>query len=308
MLRPFILIAPLLVMLPAMAAETAPAPAMKAESRKSRPAPDKPQEQERITILSIIPAQGEPGVTVTLSGNGISQKASAYLGSTEIPGRLVGQKQLSFEIPRIAPGLYALFVKNLDGSTSKTYSFNVQPLKPIATSLSPDTVPACTMAGSREVVVNGRNFQEGAQILFDGGAIRSRYLSGESISFTVPAVRGGMHQIQVRNPEDTTSTSLGLLIDSRPEIMTIIPGADYVNYYELAIEGRNFQQGSMLVVDGRRISGGLPTAGERDRVIYMGCTQLIYQRYPADPTPHPLRLQVVNPDNEESPVVTVNTP
>lgn len=308
MLRHFILIALLLFTLPAMAADTAPVPVKKAETRKTRPAQEKGPEQERIAILSIIPAQGEPGVTVTLSGTGFSQKATAFLGSSEIPGRLIGQRQFSFEIPRLAPGLYALFVKNDDGSTSKTYSFTVLPLKPVATSLSPETVPACTSAGNRDVVVNGRNFQEGAQVLFDGGAIRSRYLSGESISFTVPPVRGGMHQIQVRNPEETTSMTLGLMIDSRPEITAITPGADYVNHYELAIEGRNFQQGSVLVVDGRRISGGTPAAGERDRVIYMDCTQLIYQRYPADPTPHPLRIQVVNPGNEESPVVTVNTP
>ncbi|GAM11388.1 IPT/TIG domain protein [Geobacter sp. OR-1] len=291
-----------LLSLPAVAAEIAPKPAAKTPVKKTQSA------QERITILSIIPAQGEPGMTVTLSGTGFSETSTAFLGSVEIPAKLLGPKQLSFEIPRIQPGLYALFVKNNDGATSKTYNFAIQPLKPVVQSLSPDTVPACTTSGSREVTITGKNFQEGAQVLFDGGGIRSRYSSPETIGFTVPAVRGGIHQVQVRNPEETTSSPLALLIDNRPEISAITPGTDYVNYYELSVEGRNFLQGSVLVVDGQRISGGTPMPGNRDRLIYMDCTQLIYQRYPADPTPRTLRVQVVNPGNEESPVITINAP
>jgi hypothetical protein len=264
--------------------------------------------QERIAILSIIPSQGEPGMTVTLSGTGFSEKAMVFLGSAELPARLIAPKQLSFEIPRLATGLYALFVKNDDGSTSRTLEFSILPVKPVAVSLSPDVVPVCSMVGSRDVTVNGRNFQEGAQVLFDGGAIRSRYLSAEAITFSVPAVKGGMHQVQVRNPEDTHSTPLALLVDNRPEIVAITPGADFVNYYELVIDGRNFLQGSTVVVDGRRISQGAPPSGERDRVRYLDCTRLIYERFPADPTSRPLHIQVINPGSEESPVVTVNTP
>jgi hypothetical protein len=289
----------LLLALPAAAAEIAPKPAV---VRKSQP------QQERITILSIIPAQGEPGITVTLSGTGFSEKSTVFLGSAELPAKLLGPKQLSFEIPRIQPGLYALFVKNDEATTSKTYNFTIQPLKPVVQSLSPDTVPFCTAYGSREVTVTGKNFQEGAQILFDGAGIKSRYSSPESVGFTVPAVRGGIHQVQVRNPEETVSSPLALLIDSRPEISGITPGADFVNYYELSIDGKNFHQGSVLVVDGERIAAGTPAPGNRDKLIFMDCTRLIYQRHPADPAAKTLRVQVVNPGNEESPVVTISTP
>ncbi|MBI5656454.1 MAG: IPT/TIG domain-containing protein [Geobacter sp.] len=293
---------------PAMAAGTSsPLPPKGDPRQKSRPAPAQ-ERADRITILSIIPAQGEPGVTVTLSGAGFTEGTTVFLGSTEIPTRIIGPKQLSFDIPRLAAGLYALFLKTEDGSTSKTYSFSVQPLKPVATSLSPDSIPSCTMGGSRDVTINGRNFQEGALVLFDGGAIRSRFLSAEGMAFSVPAVKGGIHQIQVKNPEETVSTPLALMVDTRPEITSISTGEDHVNYYELIIEGRNFLQGSVLVVDGMRISGSNPAPGDRDRLIYMDCTRLIYQRYPADPSAKALRVQVVNPGNEDSPVITVSTP
>lgn len=295
----------LLTALPCWGADPAPAVSPKSAAKKAvvaQPA------QERITILSIIPAQGEPGMTVTLSGTGFSEKSSAFLGSVEIPVKLLGPKQLSFEIPKIQSGLYALFIKNDDNSTSKSYNFSILPLKPLLFSLSPDSVPYCTASGTRDVTISGKNFLEGAQVLFDGGGIKSRYLSPESMGFTVPAVRGGIHQVQVRNPEDTTSSSLALLIDGRPEISGITPGTDYVNYYEITIDGKNFQQGSQLVVDGQRIGTGTPQPGNRDKLIFLNCAQLIYQRHPADPTPRPVRVQVVNPGGEESPVITVSTP
>lgn len=295
----------LLLAMPVAAAEPAKKAAQQPPARKTAVAQTS---QDRVTILSIIPAQGEPGVTVTLSGTGFSEKSIAFLGSVEIPAKLLAPKQLSFEIPRIQPGLYALFIKNDDGSTSRTYNFSILPLKPVVQSLSPDSVPACTASGTRDVTISGKNFLEGAQVQFDGAGIRSRFYSPESMGFTVPAVRGGIHQVQVRNPEDTVSAPLALMIDSRPEISGITPGDDFVNYYEISIEGRNFQQGTMLVVDGQRIGAGTPVAGNRDKLIYMNCTQIIYQRHPADPTPKTLRVQVVNPGGEESPVVTVSTP
>lgn len=263
---------------------------------------------ESIAILSIIPAQGEPGTTVTLSGTGFSEGSTAYLGSVEIPARLIGPRQLSFEIPKLASGLYALFVKSEDGSTSKTYSFSVLPQKPVAVSLSPDNVPICTQSGTREVIINGRNFLEGAQVLFDGGAIASRMLSAESMSFTVPGVKGGIHQVMVKNPEEMVSTPLALMVDSRPEIFSATQGSDYVSYYEMSIEGRNFTPGSSILVNGQRVSIGIPAAGDRDRLLYMDCTRLVYQRHPADPTSKTLRIQVINPGNEESPAITINAP
>jgi len=296
----------LLLTIPSFAADPVPASAQKSVAKKVLPAAQ--QAQDRITILSIIPAQGEPGVSVTLSGTGFSEKSTVFLGSLEIPAKLIGSKQLSFEIPKVQSGLYALFIKSNDGSTSKTYNFTIQPLKPVLLSLSPDTVPYCTVGGVREVTITGRNFLEGAQILFDGGGIKSRYLSQESMTFTAPAVKGGIHQVQVRNPEDTTSSPLALMIDSRPEITGITPGTDYVNYYDISIDGKNFQQGSQLVVDGQRIATGTPQPGNRDKIIFINCTQLLYQRHPADPTPRPLRIQIVNPGGEESPVITVSTP
>ena len=171
-----------------------------------------------VTILSIIPAQGEPGTTVTLYGTGFTEKTTVLLANSELPARLTAPQQLSFDIPKLDPGLYALFLKREDGTTSRPYNFTILPVRPVASSLSPDTVYTCTASRDRDVTVSGHNFREGSLVVFDGAAVRSRVSSADSISFTVPQVAGGLHQVQVKNPGDTFSGVLGLMIDARPEI------------------------------------------------------------------------------------------
>lgn len=302
----FLIVVTLATLQPAFAAKGKKV-AQRAAAQKT-PAPQEEQSPP-LSILSIIPAQGEPGVTVTLSGTGFTDKTTAFLGGVSMPTKVLGPKILTFDIPDLPPGLYALFLKREDGATSKPYNFILQAQKPVATSLSPDTIYNCATGKEREVVVSGRNFQEGAQILLDGAAIKSRVLSRESISFNAPTqLFSGLHQVQVKNPTDEVSGAVALFINSKPEILSVSQGGEFVNYYELIIEGKNFQQGSTLVVDGARLNSGMEPATERERFIYVDCTRIIYQRHPYDFTPKSFSLQVINPNSEESPVVTVNAP
>jgi IPT/TIG domain len=276
-----------------------------------------------LTILSIIPTQGEPGMSVTLSGSGFTDNTVVFLGNTEVPTEVMGPKQLSFTIPKLHHGLYALFLRRGDEATSRAYNFTVLAPKPVVYSLAPDTIPDCAADRDREVVITGRNFQERSQVLFDGAAIRGRFISPDTFAFTVPRIAPGLHQVQVKNPEDTLSGAQGLFIDGRPEIQTINAGTEYVNYYNLVIDGRNFRQDSTLVIteereieptglqpayEVKRLRGGTANATERERVIYVNCNQIIYQRYPYSTALKNFKVQIVNPGGEESSVVQVSAP
>lgn len=261
-----------------------------------------------IAVLSIIPAQAEPGMTVTMSGSGFTGKTVAFLGSSQLPTKVVSAKILSVDIPDLAPGLYALYLRREDGSTSKPYNFLLQPQKPIVAGLTPETVYQCARGREREVVVLGKNFLPGSQVIFDGGAIGTRFIGSDQLAFTAPGVVGGLHQVQVKNPSDALSGTVALYIESKPEIFSVTIGGDFVSYYELLVAGRNFTNDSMLVVNGDRVGTGRPAVGDRDRVVYMGCEQLVYQRHPYDPTPKDIRLQVQNPGGEASSIVSVNAP
>jgi hypothetical protein len=256
-------------------------------------------------ILSIIPGQGSPGVRVIISGTGFTAETTLYLGIEEIPVKLLSPRQLSFEIPEIASGNYALYLRQRGGETGKAYSFTIVPVKPVVSAVSPDSISFCAAGNERQISVKGRNFLEGARVLFDGAIIRGSRLSSDEMTFQVPQVPGGLHQVQVRNPEDAISAAVALMITTRPEIQSVSQGNNYVNYYELIIEGVNFQQGSTLLVDGRRVQL-LPS--EHDRLVYTNCTRLVYQRYPYDFSAKSFQLSIVNPTGEESGSFTVTAP
>ena len=261
-----------------------------------------------VTILSIIPSQAEPGMSVTLYGSGFSEATRVLLGALEAQTTVQGPKQLSFEIPDLAPGLYGLFVQREDGVVSKGYRFSVTPRTPVVTSLTPDKIFACTPNEERQVQISGENFLKGSQVLIDGAVIRSRFESTESISVHIPQIVGGLHAVQVKNPGGTLSSSLALIIDSKPVITSVTQGEDYVNYYDLIIEGRNLQSNSTVVVEGKSMIPASANRADRERVIYVDCNRIIYQRYPYDSAVKSFTLQVLNPNGESSSVVQVSAP
>ncbi|HEY5975456.1 MAG TPA: IPT/TIG domain-containing protein [Geobacteraceae bacterium] len=302
---------PLTILFLLLAAAGAPA----AEVTAGRPA--------TLAVLSIIPAQGEPGMNVTVTGSGFTDQTVAYLANQELPTEVIGQGQLVFTVPQLAAGQYAFFLKRENGVTSHAYAFTIVPARPSVEYLNPDKIPACASNFDREVTIYGESFQAESQLLLDGAAIRSRFLSSGAISFAVPQLPGGMHQVQVRNPGDMISGALALMIDTRPEINSVNQGENNVNYYNLIIEGRNFQQNSTVVimeehsytlseqaptVDVKRLGTGLSGGAERDRTMYVNCNKIIYQRYPYSPVTKSFQLQVLNPGGEESPTVWVSAP
>ncbi|HJV64667.1 MAG TPA: IPT/TIG domain-containing protein [Geomonas sp.] len=262
-----------------------------------------------LTILSIIPAQGEPGTPVTVNGTGFTETTTAFLGSKELHTVVAGDGRiLSFELPDLPAGAYALYVRREDGTASRAFNFMLQSPTPTLTALTPGTVVACAAGRDREVVVSGSNFQPGSRVLFDGAAIPSRFISSAALAFAVPQLPGGLHQVQVANPSNATSSTLGLLIDAKPEILSVSVGADHVVFYDLIINGRNFFQASTLVADGARVTTLQAPVGEQDQILFRGCNQIIYQRHPYDSTPRQIMLQVVNPNGDESGVFSINAP
>ncbi len=263
-----------------------------------------------VTILSIIPAQAEPGSKVMLSGSGFGETATVFLGSIEITARITAAKQAEFNVPpQLEAGLYALYLKRSDGTIGRSYNFTVLPLRPTLKSLQPVMISSCAVGKEREVIASGSNFASTSMLFFDGAALANTFISPESISFNVPTVPGGLHQVLVKNAPENSSMPLTFIVETRPEIGQVTVGNEHVNLYELIISGRNFNQNSSLYVDGMQIGGrGGQDMAEREKLVYVDCTKLIYQRHPYSPVNKDFRLQVVNTGGEGSQVITVTAP
>jgi len=260
-------------------------------------------------IVSIVPAQSEPGGKVTMFGSGFGDNARIFLGTVEVLAKTGDGKQIEFTVPlQMQPGLYALHLKRADGVTSRSYNFPVLQLRPIVSGLSPDQISSCAQGRDREVTVLGQNFTERSMVLFDGAGVKSRFISSDAIAFIVPQTTG-LHQVMVSNSPDNSSLPLALAIETKPVINQVMMGSEHVNYYELIVDGRNFQQNSSLYVDGQRIGGrGGLEVSEREKLVFQDCTRLIYQRYPYSPVNKDFQVQVVNPGGEASQLVNVTAP
>ena len=261
-----------------------------------------------LSVQSIIPAHGEPGMTVTLNGTGFTGVTKAVLGSYELPVIITQGRVLTFVLPDLRPGVYSLYLEREDGATSKPYNFVLQPLRPIISKLYPNTISICAAGWQRGVVLSGANFDKGVRVLFDGATIDTHVISATAISFTAPDVSEGMHVVQVKNPGGAVSGTLALFLDSRPEILSVTVGGDHVVYYNLILTGRNFLESSILVVNGKRVFTGQPGIGEADELIYQDCNRLLYRRHPYDPEPKEITLQVLNPNGEESNTFSISAP
>ena len=146
-------------------------------------------------------------------------------------------------------------------------------------------------------------------LFLNGSAIPSTVISPDSVSFNVPPLPGGLHQVLVKNTPENSSVTLSLIVETRPEIGQVTIGNEHVNFYELIVTGRNFNQNSSVYVDGMQIGGrGGQDMAEREKLIYIDCTKLIYQRHPYSPVNKDFRLQVVNQGGEGSQVITVTAP
>jgi hypothetical protein len=284
----------------ALATSFVPAYGQQAKEQEDRPV--------SLAILSIIPSQAEPGMIVTLYGSGFTDSTRAFLGNLESQTSVDGPKQLSFAIPDLAPGLYGLYLKREDGATSKVYRFSVTPRTPHISSISPDSILSCAAADEREAQIIGTNFQQGSQVLFDGAVIRSRFASSDTLLISVPQVPGGLHNIQVKNPGGTVSSPVALFIDSKPEITSVTQGDEFVNYYNLIIDGRNFQSNSTVVVEGKSMTPAAVNWADREKVVFVDCNRIIYQRHPYDTAVKSFDVQVINPSGEASSVVQVSAP
>lgn len=260
-------------------------------------------------VLSIIPAQSEPGGKVVMSGSGFGTAATVFLGSVEIQAKTIDGKIVEFTVPsQLEAGMYALYLKRSDGAFGRPYNFTVLPLRPLLSALNPDHLSSCAQGQQREVTAQGQNFTEKSQLLFDGAAIRSVFVSPEQITFTVPQVAGGLHQIMVKNSAENGSVAMALAIETKPEIHQIVNGNESVNFYELLLQGNNFDVHSSIMVDGQQVGGRGQNPAEREKLIFVDCTKLIYQRHPYSPVNKDFRLQVINPGGEASQVITVTAP
>ncbi|MDO3379394.1 IPT/TIG domain-containing protein [Geoalkalibacter halelectricus] len=261
-----------------------------------------------LEIRSLSPSTGEPGARVAMTGGPFAPAVEILFGSEVLIPDQHEESRLVFTIPALPEGDYLVLLRHGEDTSPTGFTFRLVEPAPWIGSISPTQLDECTFEEERRVVISGRNFQTGAQVLVNQAAVPVDAVGSEEITFKFPPLTSGMHRVQVVNPSGKISLAHGLQISNIPEIQSVSIGADQVNFYEVVINGKNFQFNSRLLVNGEVVRGAAAIRPSTEFVQVVDCRTLRYTRYPVSREPRQVNLQIVNPGGEQSAVYTATIP
>lgn len=284
---------------------------------------------QALELISVTPSKAEPEALVTLSGGPFTKQSQILFGAEKLRPYSIGTGQLTFIVPALPAGKYALRVSQAGQLAQQTYKFEVLEPIPRITGVTPSNIDACFDAFEQTIQVEGRGFLPDTMVLFNGSTADKRVTAPNKLEFTlVPGLRAGVYGVQLKNPSGTTSLPHSVWVNDIPTIYSVERGEDFVNHYEVVIKGGNFYFDSILSVtepesepSERRHQPLILHAHEtaaralshpRDlkagRIIYRDCRTLVYHRYPTSFQEKELILQVINPDGKKTAPFTTSMP
>lgn len=272
-----------------------------------------------VEITAVVPSTVAPGTSVTLTGGPFAAGATVLVGPRRIAAEAITPGRMTFLVPALPSGEYALAVEQAGATSARNFTLRVVMPPPRIARVSPATLDTCAENGSRRITVEGSNFLTGANLLLDNTAVPIESLAATAISFSLPLVKPGMHQLQIVNPDNQRSLPHGLFLDSTPQIAAVSTAEERTIDYDLLVSGKNFLPDSTLIVNGvaagknfttdsRLANTGGGITAPRDLFRFIDCSTLLYTRRPFIREPRELSLQVVNPGGEVSNVYQITTP
>ena len=281
-----------------------------------------------LEVASVYPEVATPEAAVTLIGGPFEQGTQVMLGETLVEPRILSPRQLVFLVPELVPGAYALSL--IDGTNHSEQVFQLQVVlpPPEINSLQPESIDECYDRSQHEVTLEGRHLQPQARVLLNNLVTPSEWINAGELRFEAPRLAAGMYGVQVVNPDGSASLPHSLEYSNAPEISQVSVGEDFVNYYQLVIEGKNFFYRSILVVSEYPVGlsslppiqrsfraqhaptqfDSLRPQRQREALYYKDCHTMIYTRYPLSGESRRLVLRISNPDGKQSQTYEISVP
>jgi len=262
-----------------------------------------------LQLSSLQPTSAVPGETITLGGSDWPFDFQLLLGEQTIPFERVSATEIQFRVPDLPVGEYVVGILPAAAAsrTESRFTLSITAPTPHIESMDPEQLPACRESTS-EIVIHGRNISPTTQVLLNEGSLPVKTRSPSSITFVMPKISAGLQRIQLANPDGQKSLPANLEVTGQPQIDELEIGGDQVLSYQIRILGVNFSPQSRLLVNGAAVINhpGLLKEGD-DRVSYLNCSTLLYQRYPLSGQAQDLEFQVHNPDGQVSNSISLKT-
>lgn len=156
---------------------------------------------------------GTPNTAVTWSVNGVAGGNSS-LGTIDAAGKYSAP-------PTLAVGT-ALTIKATsvaDPAQSATCTLTIRYPNPLITNVTPNPLPA----GAFKITVNGNLFVSGAQVMLNGAALQTTFISATQVTATGNWTQTGSAIIYVINPGPTGSVSPAFTLSGATSTPTATP-------------------------------------------------------------------------------------
>jgi len=219
-------------------------------------------------IIDVIPRSGltTGGATVRIAGDNFTEDCRVKIGELTAMRKLVSSKLIDAELPaRSMPGTVAIEIQLESTKVRAEDIFTYEsPRAPKISHLEPRTGPT---GGGTRVTIEGDGFPSNASVRF--GREPAKIVSVKSankIETVTPAQGAGMVDVEVVTTDRGSGVSkAGFKYENTPPptISLVAPNKGTIDGgTELSIEGKNFAEGAVVVVNGiacktRRISGSV---------------------------------------------------
>jgi len=276
-----------------------------------------------LQLTGITPSDAVPDCIVTVTGGPFPPSTRVVFGELLLTPVHIEEKRLTFSVPQLPAGDYLLQLRSGEEVSKQNLYFQVLAPVPAILSLSPRRIDSCDLGNGKKVTVQARGLQSGTLLMLDGVELATDRTARDALTFTVPTLAAGLHQVHLVNPDGPLSQPAALLVDSAPRIETVVPGETSVTSYQLVISGKNFSYRSVLLVDGQQfatiplpppavegqeVTFFTPKQAPIETLQYVDCHTLIHIRRPSSSQPKTFSLEVVNPDGQTSEVYSYTGP
>ena len=186
------------------------------------------------TLSAVSPANvtsGSAAISLSVTGSGFVSSSQVLWNGSALTTTFVSSTSLTAQVPAsdltsAGNASVAVQTPSPGGGTSSALSFIVNNPVPTLTTLSPASISADSLAFT--LTVTGTNFTSSSQILWNGAALSTTYVSGTSLTAQVPASdvsAAGTASVDVitGSPGGGTSAALTFTIAAAATNLSVIP-------------------------------------------------------------------------------------
>jgi len=213
-------------------------------------------------VTSLVPSSATVGgaaFTLTVNGDGFDSSSVVEWNGASLSTTFVNATEVTAQVPASdlqTAGYIPVTVANPGATVSNAVTFTVNNPAPGIVSLVPDSATAGGPAFT--LTVNGSNFVNGAQVLWNGSALTTTFVNAAQVTAQVPAsdiAVAGTAEVSVSNPTPGGGTSGTLpftIVNPAPTLTALSPSSKTAGgpAFTLTVKGTNFVSGAVVQWNG----------------------------------------------------------